>query len=179
METIKNFITQFLQTEAETTFLMRQPNLKNYNAALQKMNAYCVESLQDKFGMIPLHELDEPEYYEKWSKKKHPNPRHIYKISQYQNETYNNVYVAYVSEKNPDEEIFQYGMSLFITSIHDELKIIRKYSFGDDMRVKDRFEAGQGLSNISFKTLKKPIAIERYQKPEDDKDAMEHYEMDI
>lgn len=179
MQTIKNFITQFLQAEAETTFLMRQPNLENYNNALQKMNAYCVESLQNKFGLIPLNELDEPEYYEKWSTKKHPNPRHIYKISQYHDKTYNDVYVVYVSEKNPDDEIFQYGMSLFITIISDELKIIRNYSFGDAMRIKDKFEAGQGFSDISFKTLKKPIAIERYQKPEDDKDAMDHYEADI
>lgn len=179
MKEVKEFITRFLQAEAETTFLMRQPNLKNYNNALQKMNAYCVEPLQNKFGLVTLNELDEPEYYEKWSTKKHPNPRHIYKISQCHDEIYNDVYVVYVSEKNPDDEIFQYGMCLFITIINDELKIIRNYSFGDAMRVKDKFEAGQGFSDISFKTLKKPIAIERYQKPEDDKDAMEHYEMDI
>ncbi|WP_234109217.1 hypothetical protein [Chryseobacterium sp. R2A-55] len=179
MKTIKTFIENFLQAEAETTFLMRQPNLENYNNALEKMNAYCVESLQNKFGLIPLTELDEPEYYEKWSAKKHPNPRHIYKISQYQNETYNDVYVVYVSEKNPDDEIFQYGWSLFVTSLKDELKIIRNYSLGDAMRVKDKFEVGQGVTDISFKTLKKPISIERYQKPEDDDDAMEHYEMDV
>ena len=41
MKTIKTFIENFLQAEAETTFLMRQPNLENYNTALEKMNAYC------------------------------------------------------------------------------------------------------------------------------------------
>lgn len=47
------------------------------------------------------------------------------------------------------------------------------------LRIKDKFETGRGLADISFETLKKPIAIERYMKPEDDKDAMEHYEINI
>ncbi|MBX2950372.1 MAG: hypothetical protein KF704_13920 [Crocinitomicaceae bacterium] len=179
MKTIKTFIENFLQAEAETTFLMRQPNLENYNNALEKMNAYCVESLQNKFGLIPLTELDEHEYYEKWSAKKHPNPRHIYKISQYQNETYGDVYIAYVSGSNPNGLFFLYGECVFITTINGELKIVKNYTFGDDMLVKKKFETPQGLPDISFETLKKPVAIERYQKPEDDDDAMEHYEMDI
>ncbi len=175
MEEIKNFVISFTKQEAETIYLMRQPNLETYNMALQKMNNYCVESLHNKFGMIPLMELDDQEYYDTWSKKKYPNPRHIYKISHYKEDSYGDVYVVYLSTGNPIVEIFTYGTCLFITKINNNLKIIKKYVFGNEMLVKDKFEGGQGLEDISFKTLKKPILIERYLEPLDDKDGMEHY----
>jgi len=179
MENIKTFIEEFLEAEAETTHSMRQPNLDQYNNALQKMNHYCVESLYNTFGLVPLQVLDDQEYYEKWSTKKYPNPRHLYKISRYEDKIYGSVYVAYVSEKNPDDEIFLYGVCIFVTEIKGGLKIIKKYSFGDSMRIKDKFEAGVGLNDISFETLGKPVAIERYKEPKDDEDAMEHYLMDV
>ncbi len=175
MEEIKNFVINFTKQEAETIYLMRQPNLETYNMALQKMNDYCVSLLHNKFGMIPLMELDDQEYYDTWSKKKYPNTRHIYKISHYKEDSYGDVYVVYISERNPNDEIFLYGKCLFVTNINDNLKIIKSYSFGDEMLVKDKFEGGQGLKDISFKTLKKPIHIERYLEPSDDKDGMEHY----
>ncbi|WP_165850835.1 hypothetical protein [Chryseobacterium sp. 5_R23647] len=45
--------------------------------------------------------------------------------------------------------------------------------------MKDKFEGGQGLEDISFNTLKKPINIERYLEPVADEDGMEHYLKDI
>lgn len=175
MEKIKKLIGEFLKSEAETIYLMRQPNIEAYNNSLQKMNDFCVESLYNKFGMIPLRELDDQEYYDKWSKKKYPSKRHIYKISHYKDAKYGDVYVVYISERNPDDEIFLYGECLFVANINNEFKIIKNYTFGDDMSVKDKFQANQGLKDVSFETLEKPINIERYLEPLDDKDAMEHY----
>ncbi len=175
MEEIKNFVISFTKQEAEAIYLRRQPNLDEYNNALKTMNNYCVEALHDSFGMIQKTELYNQEYYDTWSKKKNPNPRHIYKISHYKEDSYGDVYVVYISERNPNDEIFLYGKCLFVTNINDNLKIIKSYSFGDEMLVKDKFEGGQGLEDISFKTLKKPILIERYLEPLDDKDGMEHY----
>ena len=179
MQTIKTFVENFLQAEATTSDALVKPNLDDYNQKLEIMNRFCVPELQNKFGMVHRTELWDEDFYEDWKDTPAENPRHIYKISQYQDEKYNDVYVVYLSEKNPDKTFFQYAMCLFITAINNELKIIRKYSFGDDKLIKDKFETGQGLNDISFKTLKKPIAIERYQKPENDDAAMEHYEMGI
>ena len=74
---------------------------------------------------------------------------------------------------------FLLTQSLFVTKINDEFKIVKYYTFGDDMLVKKKFDIGVGLNDISFETLQKPIAIERYLPPTHDKDGMEHYEMDI
>lgn len=41
METIKNFITQFLQAEATASEAFVKPNLEDYNKKLEIMNALC------------------------------------------------------------------------------------------------------------------------------------------
>ncbi len=179
MEKIKEFIINFTKQEAETIYLSRQPDLQAYNKALEIMNDYCVEPLHDSFGMIHLTHLYEKEYYDRWSKKQYPNTRYLYKISHYKDDKYGDIYVVYLSTGNPIEEIFTYGACLFITKINNNLKIVKKYIFGDEMLIKDKFEGGQGLEDISFKTVKGPIYIERYLEPLDDKDGMEHYLKDI
>ena len=120
------------------------------------------------------------DFYEEWKYSTPQNPRNIYKISQYQDGNSGDVYVVYLSGKNPIEGIFRYGQCVFVSNINDELKIVKSYSFGyDDRKIKKRFETGIGLPDISFETLQKPIFIERYMPPSKDKDGMEHYEMDI
>ncbi|MDI1257322.1 MAG: hypothetical protein PSV16_14605 [Flavobacterium sp.] len=180
MENIKTFLENFTKQEAETIYLFRQPNIEEFNKALQKMNEYSVDDLHNKFGMIPSTQLEEPEFYEQWSTKKYPNPRHIYKISQYKDDIYGDVYVAYLSVRNPIAEIFTYGGCLFISRIDNELKIIKFYTFGDPMLIKKKFETSVGgFGDISFKTLKSPVSVERYREPEDEDDSMEHYNKDI
>ena len=175
MEEIKKFVINFTKQEAETIYLRRQPNLDEYNNALQVMNDYCVEPLHDSFGMIHSTQLYNQEYYDTWSKKKYPNTRHIYKISHYIDDIYGDVYVVYASLSNPIDEIFSYGDCLFVSKINEELRIIKTYLFTSDFGRKEKFELPRGLEDISFKTLKKPIHIERYLEPLDDKDGMEHY----
>jgi len=96
MEEIKDFIINFTKQEAETIYLMRQPNLEAYNSSLRKMNDYCIDSLHNKFNMVPLMKLDDQKYYDEWSKKEYPSKRDIYKISCYQNEKYGEIYIAYL-----------------------------------------------------------------------------------
>lgn len=178
MEEVKNFISAFLKTETEASDASIKPNLEDYNNKLNFMNSFCVEELYNKFGMIPQNELESDEFYETWKDAELSKIRHIYKVSYYKDDRYGDVYVVYISEKNPDDEIFLYGECLFITDIDNEMKIIKNYTFGDD-RGKDKFMANQGLKDISFNTLKKPINIERYLEPVDDEDGMEHYLKDI
>ncbi|MDH6209345.1 MULTISPECIES: hypothetical protein [Chryseobacterium] len=70
MEEIKEFVINFTKQEAETIYLRRQPDLENYNKALQVMDDYSDESLHDTFGMIKLIQLYDQEYYEKWGGEK-------------------------------------------------------------------------------------------------------------
>jgi hypothetical protein len=179
MEEVKSFINAFLKAEAEASDASITPNLEDYNKKLSFMNSFCVEELHNKFGMIPSEELEDEEFYESWEDADSSNTRHLYKISHYKDDKYDDVYVVYISERNPNDEIFLYGKCLFVAKIDNQIKIIKSYSFGDEMLVKDKFEGGQGLEDISFKTLKKPVKIERYLEPVDDEDGMEHYLKDI
>lgn len=179
MEKIKTFIEEFLTAEALASSALVKPDLDDYNNKLSIMNSFCVEELQNMFGMLPLTELWDDDLYEEWKDVDMVNPRNIYKISHYKSEIYDDVYVVYVSPNNPDNMIFLYGESLFVAKINDELKIIKRYVFGDEMLVKSKFENGLGLEGITFKILKSPIEIERYMAPTHDKDGMEHYLSDI
>lgn len=180
MQTIKNYITQFLQAEAKASEALVKPNLEDYNNKLEQMNSFCVKELHNKFGMVPRTELWDDDFYEEWQDTPSPNPRNIYKISHYHDERFGDVYIVYLSGKNPIERIFRYGECVFVSNNNDELKIVKNYTFGyDDRKIKKRFETGIGLKAISFETLQKPIVIERYMPPTNDKDAMEHYAMDI
>lgn len=179
METIKTFIQNFLQAEATTSDALVKPNLEDYNQKLEMMNSFCVPELHNNFGMIPFTELWDADLYEEWQDAPPIRPRDVYKTSLYVDEKYGDVYIVYTSLSNPDGIIFLYGESLFIAKINNEFKIIKRYVFGDEMMKKRKFENGLGVNDISFKTLQKPIAIERYMPPTHDKDGMEHYEMDI
>ncbi|WP_300487868.1 hypothetical protein [Flavobacterium sp.] len=179
MEEIKKFIDEFFKAEVVATEASVKPSLEYYNEKLDLMNSFCIKELHNKFGLIPLKELDSEDFYERWANAKPRNPRYIYKISYYQDDVYGDVYVGYISGKNPNDMFLLYGESIFITKINGELKIVKNYTFGDDMLVKKKFETAQGLKDISFETLKKPVMIERYKEPEDDDDAMEHYLADI
>lgn len=155
MEEIKKFIGAFLKTEAEASDASVKPNLVDYNEKLNFMNSFFVEELYNKFGLVPQNKLKNDEFYERWKDKSPARVRHIYKISYYKDSKYGNIYVVYISERNPDNEIFLYGGALFVANIYNELKIIKSYTFGDDRAIKDKFEANQGLRDISFKTLKR------------------------
>lgn len=179
MEATKEFIENFIKQEAQTIYLRRQPNLEAYNEALQKMNDYCVQSLHNKFGMLPLSKLDNKKYYTQWSNKKSPNARHLYKISHFKNDKYSDVYVAYLSERAPMDNMFGYGDCLFITKVNDDFKIIKTYAFGSEMMSKKKFDISLGSEDISFELLSPFVETKRYQKPEDDEGAMEHYQKDI
>lgn len=177
-EEVKNFISTFLKSEVEASDASIAPNLDDYNQKLNFMNSFCVEELSNKFGMIPQNKLESDEFYERWKNADSANMRNIYKISCYQNEKYGEVYIAYLSLRNP-KRILTYGNCLFVTRIDGNLKIVKSYLFSGDVGKKEKFEFPKGLEDISFKTLKKPVKIERYLEPVDDEDGMEHYLKDI
>lgn len=179
MDEVKNFLNEFLEAEASTAYALVKPNLEDYNSKLSMMNSFCVEELQNMFGMIPRTELWDDDFYGEWKDADPIKPRNIFKISHYQDAIYNNVYVVYLSQNNPDNIIFLFGECIFIAKINNELKIIKRCAFGDEMLRKNKFENSLGLEDISFETLKTPIEIERYMSPIHDKDGMEHYLMDI
>jgi hypothetical protein len=179
MEEVKNFLNEFLKAEAAASYALVKPNLGDFNNKLAIMNRFCVEELQNKLGMIPRTELWDDDLYEEWKDAAPIEPRNLFKISHYKNEIYGDVYVAYLSPKNPNGRIFRYGECLFITKIEDELRGIKIYGFGDKMRIKKKFETTSGIEDISFETLKNPVEIERYIPPQHDNDALEHYLMDV
>ncbi|WP_336691064.1 MULTISPECIES: hypothetical protein [unclassified Chryseobacterium] len=179
MKEIRNFIDTFLKTEIEASDASIKPDLEDYNKKLDFMNSFCVEELHNKFGMIPHNELKSEEFYERWKEVDSANKRNVYKLSHYKNDKYEDIYVVYLSLSNPINGIFRYGDCLFITRIDGNLKIVKQYLFSNDVGKKRKFKYPVGLEDISFDILKKPIHVERYLEPVNDKEAMEHYSKDI
>jgi hypothetical protein len=184
---VKEFLNQFLQSEVKTIVAREYPDLQAMNDALDEMNSFCVKELHNKFGMIPQTELKSLEYYEECKDYPTPNPRHIFKISHYQNDRYGDVFVAYVSYQNPDIDWFKLFDAFFIGKIDEEWKIIKDYTFAPDDYIKPidiphwsdehNFDHNE---NLNFKNVGKLISIERYLEPvNSDKWGLKEYYKDI
>ncbi|MCU0437568.1 MAG: hypothetical protein MUC49_06595 [Raineya sp.] len=183
---ISNFLSQFFQAEIKAKYTRRYSDLQAMNDALDEMNSFCVEELHNTFGMIPQTELKSSEYYEESKDYPTPNPRHLFKISHYQNDRYGDVFVAYVSPPNPDNDWFKLFESFFVGKIDGEWKIIKTYVFAPDDYIKpidiphwsDELNL-KSDENLNFKNVGKLISIERYLEPIHEEWGLKEYHKDI
>lgn len=172
MNTIRNFVKDFLLAEVEAA---NYQDYSNRAIAKEKVEAFyssCLEPLKDKLGVVYDEEdlfgfEDTPEDYK--------HPRHLFKISHYKNEIYGNIFLAYVSGFLFDDDIAErYRMTdcFCIATIKDELKIIKLS--GVDLDTGEWIDL-LGTSDISIENLGTFIAAERYLEPVHDKDNMAKY----
>lgn len=183
---IKDFLNQFFQAELDAHNASRFPNLDAYNSKLDFMNSFCVEELYNTFGMIHETELEPLENYTEYQKYTSKIPRHIFKISHYQNDRYGDIFVAYVSSQNPDNDWLELFISLFVGKINGEWKIIKKYVFAPDDYIKpidiphwsDELNLKED-ENLNFKNVGKLISIERYLEPIHEEWGLKEYHKDI
>ncbi|MCU0437567.1 MAG: hypothetical protein MUC49_06590 [Raineya sp.] len=184
---IRGFLNQFFQAELDAHNARRYPDLEAYNKKLDFMNSFCVEELHNTFGMIKATRLRKPEEYVEAQKYTSTNPRHIFKISHYQNERYGDVFVAYVSPPYPSSNRFKLFTALFIGKIDGDWKIMKKYIFAPDDYIppidiphwNDELNLKED-ENLNFKNVGRLIFIERYLEPVDsDEWELKEYYKDI
>lgn len=120
MEKAKEFILKFLDKEAECWIRLNSNDLNTFNNCVKELYSMAIDDLEEGLGIYEEKELieeDDPKMYK---------PRHLYKLSAYKNKIHGDIWVAYVSIKNPisepNESIISDGF--IMSEIENEFKII-------------------------------------------------------
>lgn len=124
------------------------------------------------FGLPKFRKLQTDDYYEDFKKMPYPTKRHIYKISEYQNQKYGKLWACYVSNQDPGEGLTQLLASCFIVAKIDNLfKIIAK--FNPDYITKE-WER-RGGDDLNYYDLGELIKVERFMSPVNDEWSIKEY----
>jgi hypothetical protein len=184
MEEVKILLERFFEVEARTATLKRIPDLDSlneYNKSLKELNAFFIEILQGAWGHEFMDELDDEDVYEMLDSSNDDSPRQLFKISNYNHGEYGGVWVAFISSASPDEDYKILSDALFLIKEQEKLKIARVYRYSDydSDGLSYEWKGGSGYRDLTFESLEGPIAIERFQEPEEDFDGLKHYNDDI
>lgn len=106
MEEIKEFIKKILAKEAECWTELNLNNLNAFNERVRELYEMTTERIGKSFGISTMTDFG---IFKRTAKEISENPlsykpRHLYKLSFYKNEIYGDIWVAYVSVKNPSIE---------------------------------------------------------------------------
>lgn len=174
MEKIKNFITEFINKEREAVYYQGyKEKLEDYNKAVRELNSFASEL------MLPLmREHDSPpfseRFYEEVIEFEEPTlPRYLFKISEYENENYGNVWACYVSGPNPSATVKRISDCFLVATIEDTLKIIAKMGI-DPNTNKWTFYGGDENKNLRLHNLGSAIKIERFVEPTNEESLKEY-----
>lgn len=184
MEEIISFLNNFFNSEVEALKASDIPDLEDFNSKLELMNQFLIEPLKNKFGMIPLTELDDEEYYESVADYPAPDPRLLFRIDKYVTSNQEEIYLSYVSHNNPDG-FKSYFNNFVIMHTGGKTRIHAKFNFSDrGMGIKkwyfgggdDRFmKEVDGEFLLNEKSLGAKIEINRILEPSSNEDSMKEY----
>ncbi len=174
MEKVKEFLKFLFEKEQiAIDYGNRKNDFDKYNAVANEIKSYMNDTTLG-FG-LPVLEKPAPDFFYE-ENAPYPNPRHLYKISHYQNNNYGNLWACYVSVPNPYMDTKRINDCFIITEINGDLKIIA--NFGPDIdQPKWQFYAGD--RDLKIDSLGKLQTIERIMEPTDDAWSIEQYKKDI
>jgi len=166
MDKIRDFILKFLAKEAECWSKSHLTNLDSFNQSIRELYAMAIDDLDEGLGIFEENELRENENPITYI------PRHLFKLGNYQNEIYGDIWVAYVSTKNPNidpkEEIFFQGF--IIAYIENEYKVIGAMIINKNrstMKIEGWKASVYNPSNLDIKKFGTFVSAERYSAPGD------------
>ncbi|AZA74962.1 hypothetical protein [Chryseobacterium indoltheticum] len=174
MEKIKEFLSFLFEREqVAIDYGNRKDDFEKYNVIAKEIKSY-MSDITVGFG-VPVLEKPAPDFfYDEGAP--YPTPRHLYKISHYQNKDYGDLWACYVSIANPYNNITGIDDCFIVTEINGELKIVAK--FGPDIdQPKWKFYGGD--RELKINKLGKLLSIERIMEPIDDAWSMEQYNKEI
>lgn len=183
MEKIKEFIEKILAKEAECWTNLNLNDLDAFNQSVRELYKMTTERIGKSLG---ISEMTDFGIFKRAEKEIAENPlsyesRHLYKLSSYKNEIYGDIWVAYVSVKNPSIEpksdVFFQGFIL--ASINNELKIIGTMVTEKNrstMKVDGWRASPYNSSDLDINKLGQFISTERYFEPNNRDDfSLEEY----
>lgn len=163
---IKEFILKFLDKEAECWTRLHSNDLNTFNNCVKELYGMAIHDLDEGLGIFEETELTEEENPTIYK------PRHLYKISIYKNEIYEDIFVAYVSnittDPDPDPLLGTIFEAFIINDIENELKIIgtmARYKNRSTMKVEGWKANVYNPSDLDISKLGEFISTERYCEP--------------
>jgi len=128
MEKAKEFILKILAKEAECWTKLHLNDLNAFNGYVRELYTMSIDRVGKGLGVTERTELGIFKRTEQ-EIKDNPlinKPRYLYKLSNYKNDIYNEIWVAYLSVKNPvgkaDEVVF--SDAFIISKIENNFKLI-------------------------------------------------------
>jgi len=188
MKNTIEFLENFLEVEKEAITASDIPDLENFNSKLEFMNEFLVDSLKNTFGMIPITELSDADYYERVKDYPAPTKRHIFRIDEYKTGNNTTIYLCFISERTPDDWK-EFHTLLILEKIEKKMLITSKFTFSDDETDSTkRFYFGGGEKNfmtiikdkylLNKKVLGTLIKVNRLLEPAQDEESMIGYNSD-
>ena len=162
MERIKQFMDFLLKKEQEAIYAGKiKAEFEKYNALATEIKSY-MNDITVGFG-LPILERPKPDMLYK-ENPDYPNLRHLFKISEYENDHYGRIWACYVSVPNPNEKIKKISDCFLVAEVEGNLKIITKMGAEPDTN-KWTFYGGDEDKSLRLHSLGTPLKIERYVEP--------------
>lgn len=175
---IHNFSAKFFQAELDARNAYIKPDVELALKKLDTFHSFSVEELHDKFG-ITKNGIPDEDLYEDMEGVSYKQPRHLFKLSQYKNKKYGDLYLAFVSTFNPKPNVFMMFQCFFVANIDGKLKIINAPIFSEGEGETPYWTKGQGRLDATFDTVGELVKVERFVEPSDDPYSIKEYTKEI
>ena len=185
MEVI-DFLDEFFEAEKQIVENYLKPDLKTYNNSVDNISNYVVDSLKSSFGAklsVPMSDS----FYERMEKHPPVEKRYLFRIDHYNTEEGDDLYIAYVSNKNP-KGWKAYFDCFIILPEGSSYKISAKFNFTDrGTGIKKWYFTGgeqkflenkNGERLLNEDSLGERKEIKRLLEPSDDQDSIKEYNKD-
>lgn len=175
MNKVHGFIKSFIEKEKHLEELFLQREISDHNELVEKICLLGIDELplaQKVFE--PLTMIQEMTI--KANKDIEVKPRHLFKITEYENSENGKLWACYVSVANPiTDEVKSIAFCFIVAKIEEELKMISLF-FYDDMN-DFMWKLGGGI-RLNYYELGKVVAVERLLSPLVDEWSLKEYMLD-
>lgn len=151
-----------------------------YNKAFYNLESYTYLTSDDYsaigFGLGKMTKPHDDIFFEELYLMLEIRPRHLYKISHYENTRYGDLWACYISVPNSYMNTKRINDCFIVAEIDGELKIIA--NFGPDIN-QPKWKFYGGDRELKMNKLGKLLSIDRIMEPVDDTWSMEQYNKEI
>ncbi|THF49205.1 hypothetical protein E6C50_13270 [Flavobacterium supellecticarium] len=161
MKAVKEFIDFLFKKEQEAIYAgNKKEEFEKYNALATEIKSY-MNDITVGFG-LPILTSPKPDVF--YRETPYPNPRYLFKISEYENAHYGRIWACYVSIAKPSEDIRKISECFIVAEIKGELKIIADMIVASDAK-EWRHVGGDEDKSLRIRNLGTPVKVERYIEP--------------
>jgi hypothetical protein len=172
MKAIKEFLDFLFKKEQETIYAGdKKEEFEKYNALATEIKSY-MNDITVGFGLPILTNPKPALFYDDYPV--YPKARHLFKISEYENDRYGNIWACYVSYPDPGDTSRKILECFLVAVVEEKLKIIANMIVASDTK-EWRHIGGDEDKTLRLNNLGKPTMVERYVEPLNDEWSLKEY----